>query len=140
MGRRRNQVRAVYLRLIGFQPSESLAEAFGKSRGRVPQMSISCSRIRALRDSRYRSDGVDAVARTNTLKAPDRTRQAAGDKKAAIVPRLFSIETVAAMLEVSPRTVRRWIAAGLLPVHRLGRQIRISEPDLAAFIARRRCS
>jgi excisionase family DNA binding protein len=65
--------------------------------------------------------------------------QAAGNKKAAIVPRLFSIETVAAMLEVSPKTVRRWIATGLLPVHRLGRQIRISEPDLAAFIARSRC-
>jgi excisionase family DNA binding protein len=65
--------------------------------------------------------------------------QAAGTKKTAMVPRLFSIETVAAMLEVSPKTVRRWIAAGLLPVHRLGRQIRISEPDLAAFIARSRC-
>ncbi len=44
------------------------------------------------------------------------------------------------MLDVNPKTVRRWIATGLLPVHRLGRQIRISEPDLAAFIARSRCS
>ena len=73
------------------------------------------------------------------MKAPNRTKQVASDKKASIVPRLFSIETVAAMLDVSPKTVRRWIAAGLLPVHRLGRQIRVSEPDLAAFIARSRC-
>ena len=74
------------------------------------------------------------------VTALDRTRHAGGDKKAAIVPRLLSIETVAAILDVSPKSVRRWIAAGLLPVHRLGRQIRISEPDLAAYIARSRCS
>lgn len=54
------------------------------------------------------------------------------------VPRCFSIPTVAAQLDVSPKTVRRWIDAGDLPVHRLGRQLRISEPDLAAFLARSR--
>lgn len=60
-------------------------------------------------------------------------------RKPPNLPHLFSIETVAAMLDVSPKTVRRWISAGELPVHRLGRQIRISEADLAAFIARARC-
>ena len=35
-------------------------------------------------------------------------------------------------------TLQRWIEAGALPVHRLGKQIRISQPDLAAFIARSR--
>jgi len=41
------------------------------------------------------------------------------------VPPLFSIPEVAAFLKVSPKTVHRWIDHGDLPVHRLGRQIRI---------------
>ena len=50
----------------------------------------------------------------------------------------YSIETVAEHLKVSTKTVRRWIAAGDLAVHRLGRQLRISDADLAAFLARNR--
>ncbi len=56
------------------------------------------------------------------------------------VPRLFSIATVAAHLDVSQKTVRRWIAAGELTVHQIGGQLRVSEPDLAAFLARARRS
>ena len=41
-------------------------------------------------------------------------------------------------MKVDPKTVRRWIDRGELPVHRLGRQIRISEPDLMAFVRARR--
>jgi excisionase family DNA binding protein len=59
---------------------------------------------------------------------------------AATLPRLLSIETVAKMLDVCAKTVRRWISQGELPVHRLGRQLRISEADLAVFIARSRTS
>jgi len=55
-------------------------------------------------------------------------------------PRLLSIATVALHLDVSQKTIRRLIDAGELPIHRIGRQIRISEPDLAAYIARSRCS
>ena len=50
----------------------------------------------------------------------------------------FSIATVAEQLEVSTRTIRRWIAAGDLAVHHVGRQIRISETDLSIFLALRR--
>jgi excisionase family DNA binding protein len=60
--------------------------------------------------------------------------------KPAPVPRLLSIATVALHLDVSQKTVRRLVEDGQLPVHRVGRQIRVSEPDLAAFIARSRCS
>ena len=51
------------------------------------------------------------------------------------VPKFFTIEQVAERLDVSPRTVRRWITAGALPVHRFGRLVRVSETDLAAFLA-----
>jgi len=53
-------------------------------------------------------------------------------------PRLFSISKVAIQLDVSEKTVRREIKRGELPLHRIGRQVRISEWDLAAYIARRR--
>jgi excisionase family DNA binding protein len=54
-------------------------------------------------------------------------------------PRLMSVTAVALHLDVSGKTVRRLIDDGELPIHRIGRQVRISEPDLAAYIARSRC-
>ncbi len=54
------------------------------------------------------------------------------------LPRLLSIERVAELLDVSTKTVRRWIDRKLLPVHRLGRQLRVSEVDLATFLTRSR--
>ena len=49
--------------------------------------------------------------------------------------RFFTVLEVAERLGVSERTIRRWIAAGILPVHRFGRLVRVSETDLAAFLA-----
>lgn len=51
------------------------------------------------------------------------------------VPKFFTVEQVAERLDVSPRTVRRRIAAGILRVHRFGRLVRVSETDLLAFLA-----
>jgi excisionase family DNA binding protein len=51
--------------------------------------------------------------------------------------RFYSMAHVADLLAVSPRSVRRWIATGELLAHRFGRQVRISESDLRAFIERR---
>ena len=48
--------------------------------------------------------------------------------------RFYTVAQVADLLEVSTRTVRRWIADGDLPVHRFGRAVRIEETDLRAFI------
>jgi excisionase family DNA binding protein len=50
----------------------------------------------------------------------------------------IAIVDVAARLDVCERTVRRWIKAGALPVHRIGALVRISEADFAAFLALRR--
>lgn len=52
--------------------------------------------------------------------------------------RLHTPHQTAERLQVSLRTVRRWIATGDLPVHRLGRAIRISEADLSEFLRRAR--
>jgi excisionase family DNA binding protein len=52
--------------------------------------------------------------------------------------KFFTITEVAERLHVSARTVRRWIVAGDLVVHRVGSVVRISERDLQAFLALRR--
>jgi excisionase family DNA binding protein len=54
------------------------------------------------------------------------------------VPRFFTIADIADSLDVSTRTVRRWIKSGALPAHHMGGIIRISEADFLAFLAVRR--
>jgi excisionase family DNA binding protein len=54
------------------------------------------------------------------------------------LPHFYSIKEAAPLIGVCGKTIRRWIDAGELHVHRLGRQIRISEEDLLAFLAKRR--
>lgn len=49
--------------------------------------------------------------------------------------KFFTIAEVAERLQVVPRTVRRWIKAGDLAVHRIGNVVRIAEGDLRAFLA-----
>ena len=51
------------------------------------------------------------------------------------LPRYHTIKAVAEALDVSPRTIRRWIAHGDLIVHRVNGLVRIGEGDLAAFLA-----
>lgn len=49
-----------------------------------------------------------------------------------------TVAEVANQLKVSEKQVRRWIGAGELVAHRLGRQLRIADSDLRAFLAARR--
>jgi excisionase family DNA binding protein len=56
-------------------------------------------------------------------------------------PRYLSVREVASRTSVVPRTVKRWIAAGLLPATRLPSpkglgQLRIRSSDFEVFIAR----
>ena len=53
-------------------------------------------------------------------------------------PTLLTIAQVATILQVTTRTIHRWIDAGDLVTHRFGRGYRISEVDLQAFIRLRR--
>ena len=52
--------------------------------------------------------------------------------------RFYTIQEVSASLEVSSRTVSRWIARGELIAHWFGRSVRIADDDLRIFLARRR--
>ena len=49
--------------------------------------------------------------------------------------RLRTIDETAEILNVSSRTVRRLIDSGALPVHRFGRSVRVSDPDIAQLMA-----
>ena len=51
---------------------------------------------------------------------------------------LLSIKEVASKLNVSTRTIRRWIDGKELVAHRLGRQWRITREDLETYLRRRR--
>ena len=44
------------------------------------------------------------------------------------------VMAVATRLGVSVKTVRRMITSGDLPVHRIGKLLRVSEADLAVFV------
>ena len=52
---------------------------------------------------------------------------------------LLTIADVAERLRVNAKTVRRWIATGELPAYKVGRQWRVAEEDLSAFLAKHRC-
>ncbi|HUL06568.1 MAG TPA: helix-turn-helix domain-containing protein [Candidatus Acidoferrum sp.] len=52
----------------------------------------------------------------------------------AALPAHYTIAQAAAYLQTSEKTLRRMIAAGDLAEVRIGRQIRIAEPDLVALL------
>ena len=54
------------------------------------------------------------------------------------VTKLRTIDETAELFNTSTRTVRRLIESGALPVHRLGRSVRISDADIATFLAANR--
>jgi excisionase family DNA binding protein len=56
------------------------------------------------------------------------------------VPKAYSIKTIAEALDVSPRTVRRWIATRKLIAHQIGGVVRITDADFRAFLALNRCA
>lgn len=64
--------------------------------------------------------------------------QEGGRAVSTSTPRLLTVATVAERLQISEKTVRRWIDAGDLRSHRLGRCLRISEADLQEFVDQHR--
>ena len=56
----------------------------------------------------------------------------------ARLSRLLTVTDVAEHLKVDPRTVRRLIKNRTLRFHQVGRQLRVAEEDLAAFLSARR--
>ena len=49
--------------------------------------------------------------------------------------KFHTIDQIADFVEVSTRTVRRWIKEGLLVAHRINGLVRISDADFQAFLA-----
>jgi excisionase family DNA binding protein len=61
-------------------------------------------------------------------------------RRAAPSAKFYTIAQIAERLEVSTRTVRRWIDRGILIRHRMDGLVRISEADFQAFLAAHRQS
>ena len=53
-------------------------------------------------------------------------------------PKFYTIAQIAEFVDVSTRTVRRWIAEGLLVAHRVNGLVRISDADFQTFLAEHR--
>jgi excisionase family DNA binding protein len=51
-------------------------------------------------------------------------------------PPLLTVPQVAALLQVTPQTIRNWIDHGTLPAVRIGRAFRIKHQDVAALLDR----
>ncbi len=68
-------------------------------------------------------------------KRPERTLATPAAMPRRASPALLTVKEVADHLGASSRHVYRLIARGDLPVHRLGRLVRISEDDLARYLA-----
>jgi len=75
------------------------------------------------------------TVRTN--KISERTSRVIvdGRRQRGGLPKLHTIKAVAEALDVSSRTVRRWIENGDLAVHRVDSVVRVAEDDLRAFLA-----
>jgi excisionase family DNA binding protein len=71
---------------------------------------------------------------TRRLPASGRSRQNPP------LPKFYTIKAIAESLDVSPRTVSRWIDSGALTSHELGHSVRIAEDDLHIFLVKRRGS
>lgn len=56
------------------------------------------------------------------------------------LPKLLTVQQVADVTGFSVREVRRWIKSGDLPACKFGRALRVSEPDVAMFIANKKYS
>jgi len=54
------------------------------------------------------------------------------------LPRLLTVEQVASVLSVSPKTIRRLVASRKLPCVRLGRVLRFQQADLFRFVEARK--
>jgi excisionase family DNA binding protein len=53
-----------------------------------------------------------------------------------MVQDVYSVEDVAALLGLHPRTVRSYVRSGRLPAARIGKQYRIARADLEVFMGR----
>jgi excisionase family DNA binding protein len=58
--------------------------------------------------------------------------------KSPTLPKFYTIQEISDSLDVSPRTVRRWIGSRELIAHGLGRLVRVADDELRTFLARRR--
>jgi excisionase family DNA binding protein len=52
--------------------------------------------------------------------------------------KFYTIKQIADFVDVSTRTVRRWIKNGLLIAHRVNGLVRVSEVDFQVFLAAHR--
>jgi excisionase family DNA binding protein len=69
-------------------------------------------------------------------KAEGRSGLSTSTSERLVAPRFHTIGGIAMMLQISERTVRRWIARGDLTTYKFGNVLRVSDDDLRRFFVR----
>jgi excisionase family DNA binding protein len=78
------------------------------------------------------------MARKALPASPPAHERHRGSPQGPLLRRFYNTREVAASLNVSTRTVSRWIARGDLIAHQLGHSVRIADYDLRLFLAQHR--
>lgn len=81
-----------------------------------------------------RSEDNDAAGGSGVARPAATSRAGTAGRSRQLI-QFLTIRQVAEQLNVSTRTVRRWIAAEYLVIHRVGSVVRIADNDLRAFLA-----
>jgi excisionase family DNA binding protein len=68
-------------------------------------------------------------------REPSRSGRMARRRRSQEQIRFFTVAEVAECVDVSTRSVRRWIKSGDLIAHHFGGAVRIAESDFRAFLA-----
>lgn len=92
-------------------------------------------RDNSTRDSEIRKHSAENANSDANQKPESQARSPITRRSFGAALVLLNVAEVSARLGVSEKTVRRWIEAKALPVHRLGRLVRVSESDLIVFIS-----
>jgi excisionase family DNA binding protein len=110
-------------RLVRLIARQAAQEAFAVFKD---ALETSIAQAKAASDAHAQEEAAAQVTADKALRSPE-----SGE-------RFLCVAEVAARLDVSEKTVRRKVALGELPGHRVGKLLRIGERGLAACMARTR--
>lgn len=79
-----------------------------------------------------------SVDRAREIEHPARPVPRMSARPSDELPRLLTISQLATYLNVSSKTVRRWVATRRIPCVRIGTRIRFEHGDIASWVRQRK--
>ena len=79
-----------------------------------------------------------SIDRARRIEPPARPAHMPSARPPDELPRLLTIPQLASYLNVSSKTVRRWVATRRIPCVRIGTRIRFERGDIASWVRQRK--